>query len=89
MSPIEFSQRPTISKSSFRCRNPPGASPFASPGIEMMMSGPRQWTVCGADRLVFALISSPSMTLCRRGAFGSAPQSTMWMLELRTPGTIR
>ncbi len=55
----------------------------------MMMSEPRQCTVCGADRLVLALISAPSITLCRRGAFGSVAQSTMCRLELRTPGTIR
>ena len=34
------------------------------------MSEPRQCTVWGADRLVFALISSPAITLCRRGSLG-------------------
>ena len=55
----------------------------------MMMSEPRQCTVCGADRLVLDLISAPSITLCRRGAFWSMPQSTMCRFDERTPGTIR
>ena len=50
----------------------------ASPSIEMMMSEPRQWTVCGALRFVFALISEPSITLWSFGARWSAV-STMWM----------
>jgi hypothetical protein len=70
-------------------KKPPGALPCASPSIEMMMSEPRQCTVCGADRFVLDLIWAPSITLCSRGAFGSMAQSTMCRFDERTPGTIR
>ena len=55
----------------------------------MMISDPRQCTVCGPERSAFALISAPSITLCKRGARGSVAVSTICKLFERTPGRIR
>src|SRR5262245_28607045 len=87
--PRSFFQRPTISRSLLMGKKPPGALPFASPNMEMMMSEPRQWTVWGADRLVFFLICSPQITLCSFGLRGSVAQSMKCRFDVRTPGTIR
>ena len=54
----------------------------------MMISDPRQCTVCGPDRPVFALMSSPEITVCSFGFVGSFVSMTL-MFDVRTPGINR
>ena len=77
MPPIEFSQRPIILNSLSNWRYPPGASPFALPRNDIIISDPRQCTVCGPDKSAFDLISAPSITLYSLGALGSVAVSTI------------
>ena len=51
------------------------------------MSPGMQWTVWGALRPSFSLISSPSITFLIRGEAGSE-MSSMWIREERNPGTM-
>ena len=46
-------------------------SPLALPRKETIISDPRQWTVCGPDKLVLDFISEPLITLWIFGANGS------------------
>src|SRR5215208_4862698 len=68
---VLFSQRPATLKSSSSKRKPPGPLPSPSPTIEMMILSGRQCTVCGAERFVFSITSSGSITLCILGACSS------------------
>src|SRR5829696_2544128 len=72
MPSVPRSQRPATLKSSSNKRNPPGPLPSPSPTMEIMILSGRQWTVCGAVRLVFSTISSGSMTLWSFGERSSA-----------------
>src|SRR5688500_6187707 len=72
MPSVPRSQRPATLKSSSSKRNPPGPLPSPSPSMAIMILSGRQWTVCGAVRLVFSTISSGSMTLW---SFGERPSA--------------
>jgi hypothetical protein len=80
----------TSNVSASRTANPAPSLPSASPSIDITMLSPgMQWTVCGDDSPVLALISPGSMTLWRLGARGSVATSMMWTRDDSMPGTIR